>query len=183
MNHRKPKLLNKSHPYLSVKAKTAAPRTADEYYSKSPEFRDRWNRITHVVSRMRVDSVSLRKASREFGLSPQTVIRLGGTALRKRANGQYAPRASDHLLRVLVIPTAKGLQEVAVRDSRHASDLGKYWDAVQGYLETGDSSVLRLRPADSRTVRRDALCRNVSSPEALLADATRVPKEVLSRGL
>jgi hypothetical protein len=63
--------------------------------------------------------------------------------LRKRTNGQYAARASDSLLRVLVIPSAKGLREVAVKDSRQASDLGKYWDAVQHYIETGDSSRLR----------------------------------------
>jgi hypothetical protein len=91
---------------------------------------------------MRADRVSLRQASAEFGLAPQTVLRLGGSALRKRVNGQYSAKSRDRLLRVLVIPTSKGLQEVAVRDSRYASDLGKYWDAVQHYLETGESSRL-----------------------------------------
>ena len=125
------------------KAKSRGPRTASEYFAKSQQFQDRWNHVTHVISKMRADHVSLRKASKEFGLTPQTVIRWGGSALRKSSNGQYVARTSDRLLRVLVIPTSKGLQEVAVRDSRHASDLGKYWDAVQDYLETGESSALR----------------------------------------
>jgi hypothetical protein len=143
MNRRKQNSPRKSNSSETRKARTNAPRTLAEYNSKSPRYQDRWNRITHVVSRMRADRVSLRQASREFGLSSQTVIRLGGSALRKRTNGQYVARASDRMLRVLVIPTAKGLQEVAVKDSRHASELGKYWDAIQNYLETGDSERLR----------------------------------------
>jgi hypothetical protein len=123
--------------------RVVGPRTLTEYLAKSESFRDRWNNITHVISKMRADRVSLRDASNEFGLTPQTVLRWGGSALRKRAKGEYAAKSSDELLRVLVIPTSKGLQEVAVADSRQASDLGKYWDAVQDYLETGDSSALR----------------------------------------
>lgn len=124
------------------KSRQSVPKTADQYFSKSDGFRDRWNRVTHVISKMRSERVSLRQASQEFGLSPQTVIRLGGSALRKRTNGQYAAKASDRLLRVLVIPTAQGLTEAAVRNSRDASILGKYWDAVQDYLETGKYSEL-----------------------------------------
>jgi len=143
MKHRKKGKGRKSPARVARTPKPIVPRTADEYFSKSKRFQDTWNRVTHVVSKMRADGVSLRHASREFGLRLETVIRLGGSALRKRSNGQYAAKTSDRLLRVLVIPTSKGLQEVAVRDSRHASDLGKYWDAVQDYLETGDSSALR----------------------------------------
>jgi hypothetical protein len=68
---------------------------------------------------------------------------LGGSALRKRANGQYKAKASDRLLRVLVIPTREGLREIAVRDSRQASQIAEYWNAVHRYLETGDKSALR----------------------------------------
>lgn len=91
---------------------------------------------------MRAEGVSLKRASREFGVDPRTVIRLGGSALRKRASGRYAAKASDRLLRVLVIPTKKGLREIAVHDSRQASRLGEYWAAVQKYLATGDTSAI-----------------------------------------
>ncbi len=92
---------------------------------------------------MRADGVSLRQASREFEIDPRTVVRLGRPALRKRANGRYKAKASDRLLRVLVVPTREGLREIAVRDSRQASQVAEYWNAVHRYLETGDDSALR----------------------------------------
>jgi hypothetical protein len=91
---------------------------------------------------MRAESVSLSEASREFGLDPRTVVRFGKPALKKRANGRYSAKPTDKLLRVLVMPTGDGLREVAVRDSRQATLLAKYWAAIQNYLETGDESAL-----------------------------------------
>jgi hypothetical protein len=43
----------------------------------------------------------------------------------------------------LKIPTRKGLREITVSDSRQASQIGRYWNAVKLYLETGDASGLR----------------------------------------
>ena len=139
--------------------KHVAPRTAEEFFVKPDRFQDRWNRVVHVISKMRADGLSLSQASREFGVDPRTVLRLGGSAVRKRANGRYAPRTTDRLLRVLVIPTLEGLREIAVRDSRQASQLAEYWAAVQKYLETGDASALRkirrktITNADGKRVR------------------------------
>jgi len=115
------------------------PRTAEEFFAMSEAFRDRWTRVTHVVTKMRTERVSLRQASREFEIDPRTVRRLGGSALRKRPHGPYAARASDKLLRVLVIPEPNALREIATRDSRQATLLAEYWNAV----ETGDTSVLQ----------------------------------------
>lgn len=92
---------------------------------------------------MRADRVSLREASREFGLDPRVVARFGKSALRKRKNGEYVARRSDKLLRILAVPTESGVREVAIRDSRQATQLGKYWVAVQKYLQTGDDSALK----------------------------------------
>ncbi|MGB6821175.1 MAG: hypothetical protein WBE21_03770 [Candidatus Acidiferrales bacterium] len=108
-------------------------------------FQDMWVRVTHVVSKMRADRVSLPEASREFGLDPRVVARLGKSALRKRKNGQYAAKRTDRLLRILAIPAPDekgGKREIAIRDSRQATFLGRYWAAVQKYLQTGDSSAL-----------------------------------------
>lgn len=109
----------------------------------SERAQDRWTRVTSAISKMRAEGVSLPQASREFGLDPRTVVRLGKPALKKRANGRYSAKPTDNLLRVLVMPTSEGLREVAVRDSRQASLLGRYWAAVQRYLETGDAAALR----------------------------------------
>jgi hypothetical protein len=121
----------------------AAPRTAEEFFAQSRRFQDRWIRVTHAVSKMRSDRISLHRAAREYGLSPQTVRRLAGPALRKGSNGRYAAKRSDRLLRVVVIPSEQGLIEVATRDSRQASELGRYSEAVHKYLETGDASALQ----------------------------------------
>jgi hypothetical protein len=120
--------------------KPVAPRTAEEFFSKSKRFQDRWIRVTHAVSKMRSDHVSLKRASREYGLDPQTVRRLAKPALRKRPNGRYAAKAKDELLRVLVIPQPGKLREIAFRDSRQASEALKYLNAVQMYFDTGDPS-------------------------------------------
>ncbi len=125
-----------------AKNKRVVPRTAEELFAKPDRFQDRWTRAAHVISKMRTDGVSLRRASREFGVDPRAVIRLAGSALRKRANGRYAAKASDRLLRVLVIPTKTGSDEIAVRDSRQATQLAEYWIAVHRYLQTGDASAI-----------------------------------------
>jgi hypothetical protein len=67
---------------------------------------------------------------------------LGGSALRKQANGRYSTKRTDRLLRILAIPTPEGTREIGVRDSRQASQLAEYWNAVQRYLQTGDASAL-----------------------------------------
>jgi hypothetical protein len=92
---------------------------------------------------MRADGVSLQQASREYRIDPRTVIRLGGSALRKAANGRYAAKPSDRLLRVLQVLTREGRREVAILDSGLASLAGVHANAVQKYLDTGDASALR----------------------------------------
>lgn len=120
-----------------------APQTAEDFFARSEREQETWASATHVIAKMRSDEVSLLEASREFGIDPRTVARLVGPALKRGSNGRYAARAKDSLLRVLVIPTNDGLQEIALRDSRQASQLGEYWAAVQKYLETGNESALR----------------------------------------
>lgn len=127
----------------SLRHRDRAPRTARELFARPKQFQDLWNRVVNVVSKMRSEGVALRTASREHGLDPREVVPLAGSALRKRTNGRYVVRASDRLLRVLVIPTSDGLREIATRDSRQASLLANYWIAVEGYLTFDDSSALQ----------------------------------------
>jgi len=98
--------------------------------------------IFDCLPKLRTDGISVQEAERQFGLAPGTVAHIAGTALRKNKKRQFVARASDSLLRVLVLPTPEGLSEIALRDSRQASLVGEYWAAVQKYLETGESSPL-----------------------------------------
>jgi hypothetical protein len=102
--------------------------------------------LARIVTTMRSEDVSLRRAAREEGVSPATVLRHAKGALRKTSRGTYKARKSDHLLRVLVIPTPDGLAEIATRDSRAATLVAEYWNAVNQFLETGeDADLARFR--------------------------------------
>jgi hypothetical protein len=155
----KRKAAEKASRRSGPKYKLTPPRSANEFFALPEHAQDKWTRITHVISTMRAEDVSLPEGSGEFGLDPRTVSQLARPALRKLRNGRWAARAHDRLLRVLVIPTSGRLREVAVRDSRQASLLGEYWAAVQKYLETGDASDLRkirrktITDSDGKRVR------------------------------
>ncbi len=125
------------------KKKITRLRTAKQYLAQPEAQQEAWNRAVHVIAKMRSEKLSLTKASREFGLSPRAVLARAGSALRKTKSGRYVARPSDKLLRVLVIPSPQGLQEIAVRGSDVASKIAEYSDAVQTYLRTGDSSKLK----------------------------------------
>jgi hypothetical protein len=100
---------------------------------------------------MRARNLSLLEGSREIGIDPALVLKLGRPALQKQSNGRYVARKVDRLLRVLSELTPEGRRDIAVRDSRQATILGKFWAGVQRYLQTGDDSVL-LELAGTRVI-------------------------------
>src|SRR5258708_16308399 len=122
----------------SHKTKASPPRTADQYYAKPEKFKDMWDRVVNVVSKMRNEKASLQKAAKELGISPKTVKRWAGSALQKRGGGKWSAKKTDTLLRVLTIPASDGTREIAVRGSRQATQLAEFWNAVHRYLQTGD---------------------------------------------
>lgn len=143
------------------------PKNTAEFFARSAQFQDRWTRITHAISKMRAHRVSLADTARDFDLDPRTVVRWGGSALKKNPNGRYTARKSDRLLRVLFLPTEYGTREVATRDSRQASKVAEYWDAVQRYLQKGDESALRnFRGVRIRAVSGESIAL-LTEPEEL----------------
>jgi hypothetical protein len=126
-----------------AKAKSTAPRTEAQYQGKPERFKDTWERVLSVISKMRTEKVSLTQASRDAGISPRTVTKWGKSALRKQKSGKYAAKASDNLLRLVTIPTPQGIREIAVRGSKRVSLLAEYWNAVHWYLQTGNATRLK----------------------------------------
>ena len=100
-------------------------------------------RVAQVIRRMRTGNTSLRRSARELGISPRTVLRRAGSVLKKGKGGRYSAKPSDRLERLLLMPTPEGPREIATRNSREASRLGRYWAALHKYYETGDASDLR----------------------------------------
>jgi hypothetical protein len=129
-----------SKPRRSQRKTKIVPRAIGSRGAKSPEIS---NRVAHAVAKMRKEGISLKQAARDSKIDPRTIVRLGRSALLKLENGRYVAKDSDRISRVLLIPTTDGLREITLSDSREASQLGKYWDAVHKYLGSGDATVLR----------------------------------------
>src|SRR5689334_3768350 len=94
-----PKVNKRLRASRRISSKVVIPRTAKQFFALSEDDQNRWTRVTHVVSKIRADRISLTRASQEFGLDRQTVLRLVKPALRKRSNGRYVAKAHDSLLR------------------------------------------------------------------------------------
>ncbi len=119
------------------------PTTATEFFALPDHEREQFEQVARIVSRMRDDGVSLRRAARDANTSPKTVIRLAGSAVRKGKQGRYVAASRDRLLRVIVIPMDNGTREIATRDSRQATQVSRYYHALRRFLRTGDASALR----------------------------------------
>lgn len=122
-----------------IKNRRNGPRTPQEFFTLPPREQDRWIRKTGAITEMRKEKISRTQAAKRYGLNPNSLPK---SALRKKRNGRYAVRGKDTLLRVINVPTEQGIIEVATRDSRQASELGRYTEAVHKYLQTGDASAL-----------------------------------------
>jgi hypothetical protein len=133
-NRRRGKANKPRRPVQRAKNKFVPPRTVEEFFAMSTHDQDLWKNVTQAVTEVRAGA-SLRRASQKFGLDPRMVQQRARPALRKLRNGRWAANNFDNLLRVLVIPTRKGLREIGLRDSRQATLLGKYWTGVDRYRD------------------------------------------------
>jgi hypothetical protein len=86
----------------------------EQFFALAEPDQALWNDVGQIVTEVRTGS-SLRQASRKFGRDARTILQLARPALRKLRNGRWAAEKHDKLLRVLVIPTEKGLVEIGVR--------------------------------------------------------------------
>lgn len=119
-----------------------APRSIEDYNAMSERDQQLWDDIGQITTEIRLGA-SLNRASRQFNRDPRIVRRMGKTALRKLRNGRWAAKRTDRLLRVLQRITSEGKVEVALSDSRQSTVLGRYWNAVELYRDTGDPSRLQ----------------------------------------
>jgi hypothetical protein len=94
-----------------------------------------------VLSSMRRDGLSLTRASNNESISPKTVARHTG-ALRKKKNGRYRATRHDRIERKIRIYESGREQWIIVDDSRYASIIGRYLNAVRCSLEYRDQSFL-----------------------------------------
>lgn len=108
-----------------------------------PDEQQARRRALDAVSLMRKDGLSLGKAAQAAGTTRAAMKRHAGPALEKDRRGGFSAKASDRLVRPMLVPTTGGPITLDVRDSRTASKIGAYHNAVNVYLDTGDDRALR----------------------------------------
>jgi hypothetical protein len=127
------------------------------------ESEDR-ERALAALALMRREKLSLRAAARAWETDPKTVRRFVGSAIRKDGRGRYQARAFDRIPRTLNFPTENGTIPLTVRDSRTASRIGKYLNAVRN--RSGDTS--SLHPFKNKSFRVSGVVyRFVTDPDSL----------------
>jgi len=112
-----------------AKRRFVPPRTLEEFFAMPERDQEFWGNVGQVVTEVRAGA-SLRQASHKFDLDPRRVRQAARPSLRKLRNGRWVARSNDRLLRVLVIPTRKGLREIGVGDFRQAWDM-QSWAQLQ----------------------------------------------------
>lgn len=142
-NTRRPPRKRAPRHRTSHAARNGPPRTREAYDRMSDRARHDYTQALNVVAKMRGDRLSLRQASRLLGADARKVSGLARQALRKDKRGRWTPTKRDRLLRVLTVPGARGPRDVAVRDSRAASQIAAYADAIRKYIRTGDASAVK----------------------------------------
>ena len=106
------------------------------------EAQDR-ERALATLARMRRERLTLSAAAKTEGIDPRTVLRYVGSALYRRGRDQdYRATGYDRNPRTLHFITTQGIVPVTVHDSRTASVIAAYMNAVRTFIYRGDSSAV-----------------------------------------
>jgi hypothetical protein len=106
----------------------------------TPSLKETRKRSLSVLSMMRRGS-TLAAAASEVGIDPRTVSRHLGAALVKRES-RYHAKPTDRISRSMVVYSKGKQADITVADSRTASIIGQYFNAVRKFLNTGDKTAL-----------------------------------------
>ncbi len=94
-----------------------------------------------VISELRnTKSKTLPQAANDNGITPKNVIK--HTNGFKNVNGKPVVKRWDRIKRVMRVNTDGKEKSIEIRDSRTASVVGRYHNAVKQFLNTGDKSKL-----------------------------------------
>lgn len=108
--------------------------------SLSPREKSAREKSLEVLSEVRRNKKSLSKTSKDKGISLKSVLK--NTNAFKKIGNLWMPKTYDRISRVMKINTDGKMISIEVNDSRTASLIGRYHNAVKKYLETGDTSEL-----------------------------------------
>lgn len=119
---------------------------------KSILFKKSWSDLTprqknkrtialDVITQSKNTKKSLSVITKEKGISFRTVQ--NHTNAFKKQNGRWIPKRFDRISRMLVINENGKAKSIEIKDSRIASVIGSYHNAVKTYLDTGNSESIK----------------------------------------
>jgi len=105
-----------------------------------------------ALAYVRSEGLSLTRAARRVGLTRKEALEVISPYVFK-SRGRWVATEWDRRPREMRFIDNKGLKSVTVKDSRTATKVGLYMNAVDEYLRTGDD--FRLRMFAGRTFQSD----------------------------
>jgi hypothetical protein len=118
---------------------------------KIPIYRKSWKQLEpeekkirvrslEVLSEARASRKSLTKIAKQKGISPKTVLH--NTNAFKKVNRRWVAKRFDKISRSMIINEKGKKISVEINDSRHASTIGKYHNAVKE-LKNGNKKKIK----------------------------------------
>ena len=95
-----------------------------------------------VLKQMRREGLDLDTAAKLEHM-PVDDVRTRLAPYLVERDGKFYASDKDRLIRQMVMLTEDGPTPIYVKDSRSASLIGQYWNAVHSYLQTGDDRLLQ----------------------------------------
>ena len=119
---------------------------------KIPVFKKPWDKLTprqkqlrerslDVLNKSRKSSQSLSRIAKDFGMSIKTV--LNNTNGFNKKNKKWIPKKRDKINRIMLIHEKGQESSIEINDSRTASIIGRYHNAVKSFLVNGNLEPLQ----------------------------------------
>jgi hypothetical protein len=128
-----------------------------------------YEKVGRALTEMRAGA-SITEAARAAGTTPDAIRRYAGPWLVERPSGTIRALAADNMIRRLRWPTEHGIVLLDTADSRVATEVADFWNAVGRYL-AGDR--LALRGYDGRVLRVEGKRYRYPTAEQILEWARR----------
>jgi hypothetical protein len=113
-----------------------------DYERLSPKEQEARHRAFEAISLMRSKGTSLKAASKFVGTTPATVRRYANDAIIHEGHRYYVTE-SDRSYQYMSVLSTNGVANVDTRGSRVRSLIGRHWNAIRRFGETGDVELLK----------------------------------------
>lgn len=149
-----------------------------------PLYKRPWNKLTPRQKMLREKSLSvvnelrnsktktIQQAARENSVSVNTVLK--HTNGFKKINNKLIVKKWDRIPRVMRINTDGKEKSIEIKDSRTASVVGRYHNAVKQFLNTGDKTKLQKFRSKKVKDSKGKLHKLETNPEEIIRINQRI---------